>query len=76
MPRPEAVGHFTALALAIASKEALKGPVHYAVEVVHKLLRDKIALWAAGDVDALEQMLTSPDRMATIAKIVELRPRL
>jgi hypothetical protein len=70
---PLTIGSITALVLGMAGEASLKGVVGAAVKDAYKSLKDKIAQWASGDVDALERNPTSATRQAVIAEAVDGR---
>jgi hypothetical protein len=74
MTDPMTVGSITALVLSLASEEALKTTVGEAVKDAYKALKQKIAHWASGDVDALERNPGSSARRAVVAEIVDELP--
>lgn len=74
MADPVTIGGVAALVLSIASEEALKSTVGEAVKDGYKALKERIAHWAAADVDALERNPRSTARRAVIAEAVDALP--
>jgi hypothetical protein len=73
VPDPITVGLLVAGALSLGG-EAVKAAVGEAVKDAYKALKDKLAIWAAGDVAELEKTPHSDLRKAVIAEVVNGRP--
>jgi hypothetical protein len=71
MPEPVTIGVLVASALAMAGEAALKGVVGEAAKGAYNVLRDKVSLWARGDVEALEKAPVSQASQALIAEVVD-----
>ena len=71
MSDPVTIGAVASLALSMASEAALKGVVGEGVKDAYKALKNKIAHWASGDVEALEKNPSSVARRAVIAETVD-----
>jgi hypothetical protein len=74
MADPVTLGALAAAALAMAAEAALKGAVGEAAKDAWKALRDKVAAWAGGDVEALEKAPASAARQAVVAEAIDTRP--
>ena len=55
----------------MAGEAALKGTVREAVKDAYKALKERVARWAGGDVEALEKAPTSAGRQAVVAEAVD-----
>jgi len=73
MSDPVTIGVLTASALAMAGEALVKGAVGEAVKEAYKAVRDKVALWIHGDVEALEKDPTSASRQAVVADEIDKR---
>jgi len=67
------IGTLVASALAMAGDAMVKGLVGEAVKDGYKSLKNKVAAWAANDVEALEKAPTSQARQAVVAEIIDIR---
>ncbi len=67
------IGTLVASALAMAGDAMVKGLVGEAVKDGYKSLKNKVAAWAADDVEALEKAPTSQARQAVVAEIIDIR---
>jgi hypothetical protein len=65
------IGAMAASALAMAADAALKGAVGEAVKDAYKTLKEKIAAWAGGDVEALAKEPDSKGRQLTVAEKID-----
>ena len=65
------IGALASLALSMASEAALKGVVGAGVKDAYKALKNKIAHWASGDLEALEKNPSSVARRAVIAETID-----
>ncbi len=74
MTDPVTIGTLAATALSMAADAGLKGAVGEGVKDAYKALKNEIAHWAGGDVDALEKAPTSANRLALIAEAVDGQP--
>lgn len=74
MADPVTVGALAATALSMAAEAALKGVVGEAVKHAYQALRDKIAGWVAGDVDALAKPPASAAHQAVVAEEIDKLP--
>jgi hypothetical protein len=74
MSDPVTIGAVTSLVLSMASEAAIKGGVGEAAKDAYKALKNKLAHWAAGDVEALERNPTSAGRRAVVAETVDQLP--
>lgn len=74
MADPITIGAYAALALGMAGEAALKGAVGEAVKDAWKALKSKAAVWAAGDVEALETNPDSRARQMVVAEAIDARP--
>jgi hypothetical protein len=74
MSDPVTIGAVASLALSMASEAALKGVVGEGVKDAYKALKNKVAHWASGDVEALEKNPSSVARRAVIAETVDELP--
>ena len=54
----------------MAGEAALKGTVSEAVKDAYKALKERVAHWAGGDVEALEKSPTSAGRQAVVAEAI------
>jgi hypothetical protein len=70
---PITIGMLVAGALSLGG-EAVKTAISEAVKDAYKTLKDKLAVWAGGDVAELENMPHSDARKAVIAEIVNNLP--
>ncbi len=70
MGEPVTIGVLAASALAMAGEAALKGTVSEAVKDAYKALKERVAHWAGGDVEALEKSPTSAGRQAVVAEAI------
>jgi hypothetical protein len=73
MADPVTVGALVASVLGMAGEEALKGAVVEAVKDGYKALKAKVAVWAGGDVEALEKTPGSAARRAVVAEAIDAR---
>ena len=71
MVDPVTVGTFAAGALALAAEAALKGAVGEGVKDAYKALKEKVARWASGEAEALEQTPGSTGRQTVVAEIID-----
>jgi hypothetical protein len=69
------IGTLVATALSMAADAALKGAVGEAFKDAYKALKEQVAQWAAGDVEALAKTPTSASRQGVIAEIVDAQPQ-
>lgn len=65
------VGGFVAYVLGLAGEAVVKSAVGEAVKDGYQALKARVAVWAAGDVAALEKTPTSEARKAIVAEIVD-----
>lgn len=65
------IGALAASGLSMASEAMLKGIVGEAVKDAYKALKEKIATWASGDVEALEKEPDSRGRQLTVAERID-----
>ena len=73
MSDPATIGVLAASALAMAAEAVVKSSVGEVVKDAYKALKDKVALWICGDVEALEKTPASPSRQAVIAEEIDRR---
>jgi hypothetical protein len=73
MADPLTVGALIASALGMAGDAIVKGVVGEAVKDSYKTLKDKVAHWAGGDVEALDKAPTSTAWQA-VAEIIDAQP--
>lgn len=73
MADPMTIGMLVAGALSLGG-EAVKAAISETVKDAYKALKDKLAVWAGGDVAEVENMPHSDARNAMIAKIVNNLP--
>jgi hypothetical protein len=71
MTDPVTIGTLAATALSMAADAALKGVVGEGVKDAYIALKEKVARWAGGDVEALEKAPASANRQALIAQAVD-----
>lgn len=71
MSDPVTIGDLAASALALAAPEVLKSAVGEAVKDAYKALKEKIAIWASGDVEALAHEPDSKGRQLTVAEKID-----
>ncbi len=74
MADPMTVGACVSLFLGMASEAAVKGVIGEAAKDAYRKLKEKVAQWAAGDVQALEQNPSSTARRAVVAEVVDQLP--
>jgi hypothetical protein len=58
----------------MAGEVALKGAVGEAVKDIYKALKSKVAVWAGGDLEALEKAPASTARQAVVAEAIDAQP--
>jgi hypothetical protein len=69
------IGGFAASALAIAAKKVIEAGVGEVIKDAYIALKNKVAIWAGNDVEALVKEPDSTGRQLTVAeKIEELSP--
>ena len=73
MADPMTIGMLVAGALSLGG-EAVKAAISETVKDAYKALKDKLAVWAGGDMAEVENMPLSDARKAVIAKIVNNLP--
>ena len=73
MADPITIGMLVAGALSLGG-EAVKAAISETVKDAYKALKDKLAVWAGGDVAELENMPHSDARKAVIAETVNSLP--
>ena len=71
MSDPVTIGVLAASALAMAAEAMVKSSVGEVVKDAYKALKDKVANWVRGDVEALEKTPTSTTRQAVIAEEID-----
>lgn len=71
MSDPVTIGAIASLVFSMASEAALKGAIGEAAKDAYKALKDKIARWAGGDVEALERNPASAGRRAVVAEVID-----
>jgi hypothetical protein len=71
MSDPVTIGALAASMLAMAGEAVLKSSVGEVVKDAHKALKEKVATWCHGDVEALEKAPTSVSREAVIAEEID-----
>ena len=71
MSDPVTIGDLAASALALAAPEVIKSAVGEAVKDAYKALKEKIAIWASGDVEALTNEPDSKGRQLTVAEKID-----
>ena len=74
MTDPATIGTLVATSLSIAADETIKGVVSEAAKDAYRALKEKVAHWAGGDVEALEKAPASVNRQALIAEAVDGQP--
>ena len=65
------IGMMVASVLAMAANAALKGAVGEAVKDAYKALKEKVAVWADGDVEALTNEPESKGRQVVVAEKID-----
>jgi hypothetical protein len=68
---PVTIGAIVVGALKLGAEAVVKSAVGEAVKDAYAALKDKISVWAASDVAALERQPNSSARQAVIAEIVD-----
>ena len=68
------VGGLAAAVLALAAQAVLKSRVGEAVKDSYKLLKEKVAVWASGEVAMLEAKPTSHGKQLAVAEIIDEQP--
>jgi hypothetical protein len=71
MADPVTIGVLASAALGLAGEAIARGEVSKAVIDCYRALKDKIAVWAGPDVEALEKKPTSKLRQAVVAEIID-----
>jgi hypothetical protein len=74
VPDPITVGVLVAGALSLGGEAVVKTAVGEVVRDAYKALKDKLGIWAAGDVAELEKTPHSDPRKAVIAEVVNNLP--
>ena len=74
MTDPATIGTLVATSLSIAADETIRGVVSEAAKDAYRALKEKVAHWAGGDVEALEKAPASVNRRALIAEAVDGQP--
>lgn len=71
MSDPVTIGSMAASALAMAAPEVLKTAVGEAAKDAYKALKEKIAVWAGGEVATLEAAPGSKGKQLAVAEIID-----
>ena len=71
MSDPVTIGVLAASALAMAAEAVVKSSVGEVVKDAYNALKDKVANWVRGDVEALEKTPISTTRQAVIAEEID-----
>jgi hypothetical protein len=71
MPDPITVGLLVGWALKLGAEAVVKSAVGEAVKDAYAALKNKLSVWAGGDVAALEKQPNSSARQAVITEIVD-----
>lgn len=74
MTDPITVGTLTASVLAMSAEAVVKGSVGEAAKDAYKALKQRIARWAGGEVEALENAPSSKARQAVVAEEIDRQP--
>jgi phage tail sheath protein FI len=74
MTDPVTVGALVASAIAMSGEASVKGFIGEAAKDAYKALKNRVALWAGSDVEALENAPASSARRAVIAEVIDSRP--
>jgi hypothetical protein len=71
MSDPVTIGVLAASALGMAAEAVVKSSVGEVVKDAYKALKDRVAIWIRGDIEALEKTPTSALRQAVIAEEID-----
>ena len=74
MVDPVTIGACASTVLSMASEAALKGLIGEAAKDAYKALKEKIAKWAAPDIEALEKKPDSAARQAVLTETIDGLP--
>jgi hypothetical protein len=71
MSDPVTIGTLAASVLAMAAEAVVKSGVGEVVKDAYKALKEKVAIWARGDIEALAKTPTSTSRQVVIAEEID-----